>query len=472
MNNIESIRLENFQSHLDTTIEFAAGLNVLVGQSDSGKTAILRALRWVLFNQPRGTDFVRVGADFARVTVRFTHGVTIIRERTTSKNRYIIKEVEKEDLVLEGFGIHVPKEVLNAHGMQPLRIDRDHELMIHLSQQLDGPFLLEQTSSLRAKTIGRISGAHFLDMAIRDTSKDLSGLNQRVKIEEVELEQLKLGLEPYQALDAQREKLDATAVKLHDLKLKQQRLSELMQLKEQLKTVREEKERATLQFELVEQADRWEKSWDHIRQSYSYAKSLQHKRTDLKEFTKSIAICEQWIEKTKDVTLAAEYTEKIDKRIKQKQELMKRKIEEKTITNQLTKVRELLKKTDFIANQDWNVLDRIWQQEKRKNQLHSLNEQLLKVNEGVTHTRKLFDLVKHTEEVEERKEKLESLIKQQQSFMRLKNELKDVQVRINDGNHFMEEKRKEQEELEKEFEKQLIHIGTCPTCGSDLNART
>ncbi|WP_035425703.1 AAA family ATPase, partial [Halalkalibacterium ligniniphilum] len=64
MNTINTVRLENFQSHLDTSIDFSTGLNVIVGQSDSGKTSILRAIRWVLYNQPRGTDFMRVGADF------------------------------------------------------------------------------------------------------------------------------------------------------------------------------------------------------------------------------------------------------------------------------------------------------------------------------------------------------------------------------------------------------------------------
>ena len=49
------------------------------------------------------------------------------------------------------------------------------------AKQLDGPFLLEQAGSVRAKTIGRISGAHYLDMAIRDTSKDVASLQQRKK---------------------------------------------------------------------------------------------------------------------------------------------------------------------------------------------------------------------------------------------------------------------------------------------------
>ncbi|GAF15365.1 DNA double-strand break repair Rad50 ATPase [Bacillus sp. JCM 19045] len=96
--------MENFQSHQDTSIQFDQGLNVIVGQSDSGKTAVLRGLRWALFNLPRGTDFLKVGADFVRVTVTLTNGTKIVRERTSSKNRYKIQALEQDELVLEGFG--------------------------------------------------------------------------------------------------------------------------------------------------------------------------------------------------------------------------------------------------------------------------------------------------------------------------------------------------------------------------------
>lgn len=104
LSNLQSVRLENFQSHQDTSIQFDQGLNVIVGQSDSGKTAVLRGLRWALFNLPRGTDFLKVGADFVRVTVTLTNGTKIVRERTSSKNRYKIQALEQDELVLEGFG--------------------------------------------------------------------------------------------------------------------------------------------------------------------------------------------------------------------------------------------------------------------------------------------------------------------------------------------------------------------------------
>ena len=72
MKAIKRVIIEDFQSHRYTELELAPGFNVIVGPSDQGKTAILRAIRWVIYNDRRGTDFIRVGASKARVTLVMT----------------------------------------------------------------------------------------------------------------------------------------------------------------------------------------------------------------------------------------------------------------------------------------------------------------------------------------------------------------------------------------------------------------
>ena len=49
--------IENFQSHEKTALEFCSGINTIVGSSNSGKSAILRALYWVVYNKPGGFGF-------------------------------------------------------------------------------------------------------------------------------------------------------------------------------------------------------------------------------------------------------------------------------------------------------------------------------------------------------------------------------------------------------------------------------
>lgn len=173
MKYITSLELENFQCHARTVLTFSPGLNVIVGPSDQGKTAIIRALRWVLYNEPRGSEFVRVGATTCRVTVTFDDGTRIVREKGPRTNRYVVQK-DGQEQVFEAVGAGVPPQVLAAHGMLPLRLDADTDALLNLGGQLEGPFLLEAPGSVRAKAVSQVIGAHIIDAAIRDVRAEES----------------------------------------------------------------------------------------------------------------------------------------------------------------------------------------------------------------------------------------------------------------------------------------------------------
>ena len=88
---IQSIRLINFQSHKDSFIEFSPNDTVLIGTSNSGKTAVLRALDWILKNRPLGTSFIRHGASecvvdksaYANCRLPKSHGGNIVLRSLT-----------------------------------------------------------------------------------------------------------------------------------------------------------------------------------------------------------------------------------------------------------------------------------------------------------------------------------------------------------------------------------------------------
>ena len=54
---------------------------MLVGTSNVGKSAVLRALRWVLMNNPAGDKFITHGKDVAKVILELDNGLKIERER-------------------------------------------------------------------------------------------------------------------------------------------------------------------------------------------------------------------------------------------------------------------------------------------------------------------------------------------------------------------------------------------------------
>lgn len=71
---ILSVTLKNFKSHSDRHFLFQPGTNAICGENGAGKTSILEAIAWTLFNH-RGSykneDLIRNGAGSAQVMVKF-----------------------------------------------------------------------------------------------------------------------------------------------------------------------------------------------------------------------------------------------------------------------------------------------------------------------------------------------------------------------------------------------------------------
>ena len=65
---LERIELHNFQCHKDLEIKFGK-ITTLVGPSDSGKTTVLRALKWLFFNSEKTKQICRRGETEVSVSV-------------------------------------------------------------------------------------------------------------------------------------------------------------------------------------------------------------------------------------------------------------------------------------------------------------------------------------------------------------------------------------------------------------------
>lgn len=237
MNPVKSIELQNFQSHVKTAIEPAppGQLTVITGPSDSGKTAIIRALKWLFYNQPAGADFMRTGASMVRVGVKFADGVTVIRERTAATNRYKIIHHANESEVFEGFGNGVPLEIQEVTGVRTVKI-ADLELMLNLSEQLDPPFLGQKSTSApgRAKILGKLAGTEEIDLAGAETGRDLYRRGQDKKRLEAEIKDLETKIQEYAWIEKLAEKITALEQLVTRIKDAQARRSALEALKTRL----------------------------------------------------------------------------------------------------------------------------------------------------------------------------------------------------------------------------------------------
>lgn len=193
--------LTNFQSHKYSEIEFDNGLNIVVGPSDSGKTAILRGIRWALFNEPSGDYFIREGESECSVEIVFNEGTRVKRYRSKSKNIYYLYDSLNNEIKFEGFGTNVPDEIINATGIKKILLDSDTSISINLSEQLEGAFLLSERTSTRANSIGRLVGVNIIDDALRESLRDIRNLSNNKKNVDDKIVELEDELLNYNYLD-------------------------------------------------------------------------------------------------------------------------------------------------------------------------------------------------------------------------------------------------------------------------------
>lgn len=92
----ERLLIQNFQTHEKLRVDLDPAITSIVGPSDVGKSAIIRALRWVCTNQPNGDAFVRYGSKGTTVQLVLDGGFVIARRRSSNGtvNEYKLDEQE------------------------------------------------------------------------------------------------------------------------------------------------------------------------------------------------------------------------------------------------------------------------------------------------------------------------------------------------------------------------------------------
>lgn len=186
--NIRSVALKHFQSHENTTMEFTDGLNIIVGESNNGKTAVMRGIMWVIDNYPLGTDFIMAGKNDVIVRITYDDGSYIERGRTrTDTGYYKIGTLDLHGQLYEqefrGFTNAIPVEVTNLHQMPKVNITKDIETHLNVLSQLDRPFLITESPQAKAAAIGRITGTHVIDAAVKKNNSTIR--NDKLLIKDI-----------------------------------------------------------------------------------------------------------------------------------------------------------------------------------------------------------------------------------------------------------------------------------------------
>lgn len=231
MKHIIRVRIVGFQSHADTTLPFGEGVNAITGPSDNGKSAVLRVIRWVLWNQaPDG--FVRDGCTLTQGEITFSDGTVILRERNQKRNKYVVTVPGQELLTLVDFGTKVPAEVSAAHGMRPVPFKAKKASLLNFGGQLEPPFFLEDSPLERADILGRLAGVQVVDRAMDAADRDKRGLTAEIKTLEEQAVRVDAELATYVDLDERDRQVAAAEAILREIPGLTERTTRLQHLRQ------------------------------------------------------------------------------------------------------------------------------------------------------------------------------------------------------------------------------------------------
>ncbi|WP_300162154.1 AAA family ATPase, partial [Solidesulfovibrio sp.] len=140
--------LVDFMAHARTVFDLAPGLNVLTGPNNSGKSAVVEALRCLAEN-PAPRHVVRHGAAEARVTAELDDGTTVAWVR---RPKYALYELTRpgaaEPEVFAKFGRTPPEEIVKVLGLPPVPIEGGDAVDVHIGNQREPVFLLNRPGSV------------------------------------------------------------------------------------------------------------------------------------------------------------------------------------------------------------------------------------------------------------------------------------------------------------------------------------
>ncbi|MGB3297501.1 MAG: SMC family ATPase [Phormidesmis sp.] len=329
---ILSVTLNNFKTHQDRQFEFQAGTNAICGENGAGKTSILEAIAWVLFNYQgsyKKEDLIRNGASSAQARVAF------ISSRDS-------RTYEVQRSTSQGYLIFDPQ--LNER--LPYTRTKD-EVLPWLRQHL-GVSAGTDLSQLFANTIGVPQGTYTVDFLL-PTEKRKPIFDTVLKVEEYR--------EAYRQSNSLRKYSEAQSQRLKDL---------------------------------IEQYEESLQNWDGLQASYQqleadikqgdgYLAELEKRRQKLIEQRQTLK------QQAESVQLALAQQQKLTSQIEIQQQAQQRVISSLAIAQKATDICKAQKRSyeQFLAAEaQTNVLNQQGQQRQQLLQQQQRQQQVLAKGQG------------------------------------------------------------------------------------------
>jgi len=187
-----SVELINFQAHGKTLIEFAP-ITTIKGPTDAGKSAVIRALRWICLNDLAGDEFIKEGEKQSQILLRFRHNkkeFKAVRIRGSGDNTYELNGTE-----FKAFGTSVPANIAALFRVSEINFQSQH----------DSPFWFSESAAEVSRQLNSI-----VDLTVIDTTlaKIVAMVRQAQGRKDLIKERLAEAEQEYEKLKDQQPRID------------------------------------------------------------------------------------------------------------------------------------------------------------------------------------------------------------------------------------------------------------------------
>lgn len=226
---LERIDIKNYQSLSDVVIE-PGKFTAIIGQSNCGKSALIRALESMVTNSAVcGADWSYLPAGSNKTHISITLDGHVV-EWVKGKN---INNYTVDGELLKNVGRGCPEEVTHFLRMSEISIDGS-KFLVNFDRQFDLPFLCDASGSMVAKILGEITNVNLLIAANKEANKEKINKNKLKLIREKDLIELRGEKEQYAQLESKRKFLEVLKVSREKVQNKIKALEALAEIEKNL----------------------------------------------------------------------------------------------------------------------------------------------------------------------------------------------------------------------------------------------
>lgn len=429
---IEKIVLENFQSHVNTELEVSDGLNVFVGESGAGKSAIMRALSWVFENDGKNPRRrIHRGKDFSRVSLYLSNGMVVSRyveKKAHGKNGYEVYDPATGEVSEHNTkSLPLIQELL---GFTKLDIDTDKPIPLNFQRQGEGWFFIGDgfSPSTRAKLIGAVYQTHFVDAVIKDLESDTKKLKTLKEDKESDLTKTMEKMTEFEHLPKLK----------HNIELLEEKMAQLAVL---------ENKKSLLK-------DKYD-TMCHIKEEINTKEDIVFKLKYINGVQEKLMTLNQRI------TQRSQLNDKINRLNAMKAEANQAKVALQKLSKIETAFEKMTRVHELIANRKV-VVDQLTLHQSKSEELTGLNKEVERLTKQISS-------LSYSNEVEEKLNRIHALSVKRELLVLKVTELKEVTMK---GVSYKKQNHSAKADiirLTAEYEVLLKKMGTCPVCKSTVN---